>query len=71
MYILINETKAFLILELYYVYICKFSESLAKKVKWKEKASTLWCNEIGTVRKLTLFIILQLMNHTLRQVETK
>ena len=32
---------------------------------------TLWCNQIGTVRKRTLFISLQLMNHTFRQIISK
>ena len=34
-------------------------------------AFTLWCNPTETVRKLTFFISLQLMNQTFRQFLTK
>ena len=33
--------------------------------------NTLWCNEIGTVGKLTIFKSLQLMNSTFKQVLNK
>ena len=32
---------------------------------------TLWSNQIGTVRYRTIFVSLQLMNNTLRQVQSK
>ena len=31
----------------------------------------MWCSQIGTVRKWSLIISLQLMNHTFRQILTK
>ena len=33
-------------------------------------ALTVWCNQIGTVQNGTLFMSLQLMNHTFKQIIT-
>ena len=44
------------------IYHVKLSKTTSPQKLFQ--SDQLWCNQIGTVRKLTLFMSLQLMNHT-------